>query len=622
MIESRWCAHCGVENLPHRNYCRQCGSSLELRCPGCGFSNRLGDRYCGGCGEPLLDDEGRPLGHWSPEDGLRTVTTPADAVTPSQVLAAENRLASIVKADLSGFTAMSELLGDPEEVTVIMNQVFDPLVACVRRYDGYIDNYAGDMIISFFGTPACQEDSAERAVRAALEMRDEVDRLNSRNISHGVELGISTGIATGFGLWSQVGFGANSKKTISGELGDYAALLEKYAERGTVGICPDTFERVMHVIPAEEQEARVHRPGETAELPLYFAGDPQPRLPWLQSQEQRGPLVGRQEILERLRVVWRRAEGGHGALVVLTGEPGVGKTRLLAELAAEVRKAGGAVFAASGRPLSNSLGDDVRRELRHAMLEAAEIDSNDTEARASWLASLGLPPRSPEVTDWITASAKQRPCLVVLDGADWLAEAPALLSELAGSRALVAVAARDAVDLGGYTPALTLEVPLLSPAAAAELVRGHLPSAEDGLVDALWRWSEGNPLYVRELCAQVRGGALTDPTVRTLPWRLLELSDCAVDRLPEAERGLLLVAAFVAGEDLRVDQATLGALLGGVDLATALPRLQAARLLRGEGETWEFVHRAMALACRSRLVDSVRATLRDGLRVAGERLPV
>ncbi len=626
MILARACPHCRSDNLPHRRYCRECGAPLELRCPGCGFANLVGDVYCGGCGESL---DGVVQSTWHPESAaggrfaLPSALAGADgALAVDLITAAENRLATIVKADLSGFTAMSELLGDPEEVTVIMNQVFDPLVACVRRYEGYIDNYAGDMIISFFGTPNALEDGAERAVRAALEMRDEVARLNDRNISHGVDLGISTGIATGYGLWSDVGAGVSSKKTISGELGDYAALLEKYAERGTVGVCPDTYDRIAHVIPGEMQEGKVHRPGEEEELPIYFAGLPHTRECWLTEAAQDAvELCGRQELLDELAGIWAEAKESGGALL-LCGEPGSGKSRLLLELARRVMDDGHCVCAAGARPLSEALGDEWERDLRHSMLTSAGIDPNDNAARTGWLNSLGLKPRNADVDQWLVAAAKQRSYLLIIDGLDWLTGDLSFVRELADSRVLVAMAARTPAALAdvGLSPddVTVIDLPPLAREPALELAGRRLGAAvPNGAAEWLWRWADGNPRYVESFAGLIPdlGGAeaiTAETAFRWLPWRVQEHSDIALDALSATCRAVLQVAAVACDDGLAFTPGLIGYLINAPSWSAELTSLVAAgHLTELDGGRLAFRHRALWRACRARMVDSVRQQLAE-----------
>lgn len=639
MLLSRWCPTCGAENLPQRRYCRHCGECFDLRCPKCGFTNLIGDLYCGGCGGALVDDHGRPLGAFVPDAAgaeigpayaLPSALADTDgALDPAWVTASENRLATIVKADLSGFTAMSELLGDAEEVTDIMNQVFEPLVECVRRYRGHIDNYAGDMIIAFFGTPETVEGISERAVRAALDMRTEVERLNGRNISHGVELGISTGVATGFGLWGAVGIGANARKTISGELGDYAALLEKYADRGTVGVCPDTWWRIRHAISGEQQEGTVTPPGEAVAQPVYYAGEPLPATDWLADARAGGPFHGREDLLAQLREQWEQAKG-HGAVVHLAGPAGVGKTRVLQAFCTELETDGVPVVAAAACPLSEALGDDLAAMLWDSLLAAAGAGPDEA---AGWLQARGLERTAEDLADALRQSALERPCVVVLDGLDHLSSWPdAIVSALFDCPALVLLGARTRAPVDSLGPlaerVVTLTVDPLDrgahDACAAEWLGGVV---EDRVADWLWRWSAGNPLYARSFCEELlRREALAaddlDAHLRDLPWPVQELADGVVDHCDDSARAVLFAAAAVADpETLAFEPSWIRFLVAVTDWARVLSSLKARRVLvETEPGGLAFAERPLWYVCRRRMVDSVHKALRERGAEAARRL--
>lgn len=535
------CPHCHAENLPERRYCRACGTALRRRCAVCGHETPVGEPRCAGCGSEPADDT------WQPA---------AAGVSDELLLRDENRVVTLVKADLSGFTAMSELLGDPEEVTRIVNRVFEPLVEAVRRYGGHVDNYAGDMVIACFGVPQAVELAAERAVRAALAMRDEVARLNALDFSHGVALGISTGVATGTGLWSLVGFGPNRKRTVTGELGDYAAALEKLADRGQVAICPETHQQVFGAVGCELQGETITPPGEIEPRPVYLALEPLPPLTWAERHgDQAPPLCGQAELLHELRAAWRRAAAGESVAVWLHGPAGGGKSRLLVELARTVQADGGQV-AASAR-------------------DGLELDDGD-------------------VLDGLRDG---EPAVVILDG---VTSADASLAR--PGRLLACGSRRPPPD--GFVGLAVTPLDRSAVAALAAHLLGDEP--ERDLLAWLDAWSGGNPLAVTELCAAVPDDlSAPDP----LPWRLRELEDAAVDARPPAERAVLLAAAALADPaDLGVSASRLGERLGRHTVEASLAALVADGLL-SEAAGYRFARRLLWWSCRQRLSAAVVARL-------------
>src|SRR5581483_10390563 len=146
------CAACGHENRPGRRFCGSCGAELMIACPACGAANDPGDRFCGECGAAL-----------------------AAAAEPAAPPAAERRVVSVLFADLVGFTTLSEAR-DPERVRELLAQYFEAAREVIERHGGNLEKFIGDAVVAVWGAPVAQEDDAERAVRAALEIVDVVAR--------------------------------------------------------------------------------------------------------------------------------------------------------------------------------------------------------------------------------------------------------------------------------------------------------------------------------------------------------------------------------------------------------------------------------------------------------------
>ena len=144
------CTHCGADARASARFCEDCGERLELRCPACDAVATPGKRFCGDCGARLDVRNKLPA-------------APPPAATPARE--DERRWATILFADISGFTAMSERM-DPEDVKALAHRCSEQMAAAVRDFGGTVLNVMGDAIVAVFGAPIAHEDDAERAVPA------------------------------------------------------------------------------------------------------------------------------------------------------------------------------------------------------------------------------------------------------------------------------------------------------------------------------------------------------------------------------------------------------------------------------------------------------------------------
>ena len=158
------CSSCGTENRAGRKFCSRCAAPLAVVCASCGAANDPGDLFCGECAEPLAGSEANA-----------SVPLTATASTP----AAERRLVSVLFADLVGFTPFAEER-DAEEVRETLSRYFELASDVIGRYGGTVEKFIGDAVMAVWGAPTAQEDDAERAVRAALELVDGGARRSGR----------------------------------------------------------------------------------------------------------------------------------------------------------------------------------------------------------------------------------------------------------------------------------------------------------------------------------------------------------------------------------------------------------------------------------------------------------
>src|ERR687895_401371 len=174
------CEHCGTENPTEQRFCGGCGTALSLICGSCGTVNQPGQRFCGECGTRLAGPQGGDMS--------------ARVIAPRAAPTTERRLVSVLFADLVGFTTLSESR-DPEEVRDLLSRYFDECSRLIGRYGGVVEKFIGDAVMAVWGTPVAQEDDAERAVRAGLDLTAAVSALGQE--AGAPELRARAGVLTG-----------------------------------------------------------------------------------------------------------------------------------------------------------------------------------------------------------------------------------------------------------------------------------------------------------------------------------------------------------------------------------------------------------------------------------------
>jgi len=273
---------------------------------------------------------GQALSAAKPETAIKhaTVTT---APTPSHPdSSAERRQLTVAFVDLVGSTALSAGL-DPEDMRDIIGVYHRCCAEIITKSAGFVAKYMGDGVLAYFGYPQAHEDDAERSVRSALELIEAVPKLRTY---HDIALQVRVGIATGIVVVGDlVGEGAAQEQGVVGDTPNLAARLQALAEPGQAVISQST----------RRLTGGLFEYGNLGRVTLK--GLPDPVQAWqvlresavqsrFEAQHEAGlmPLVGREEELDLLLHHWRQAASGEGRVVLLSGEPGIGKSRLIAEL--------------------------------------------------------------------------------------------------------------------------------------------------------------------------------------------------------------------------------------------------------------------------------------------------
>ena len=278
-------------------------------------------------------------------------------------LEGERKQVTILFADNSGFTAMSETT-DPEQIRSLMNACFDHLVPAIHKYGGVVDKFIGDEIMALFGAPVAHENDPERALRAALEMAGRLEEFNQRR---GTDLGLHFGVNTGTVIAGGIGSSTQQQYSVMGDAVNIASRLEDVSDRGEIFVGPDTYRLTAPLFDFEALPP-VQLKGRAEAVPIY-------RLVQAKSQPGRvrglagleSPMVGRGAELQALLKRSAAAQTGQGGAVVITGEPGLGKTRLIAEWKA----AAGKLRWIEGRCLSygQNLAYHLLVDLLHSAIE-------------------------------------------------------------------------------------------------------------------------------------------------------------------------------------------------------------------------------------------------------------
>ena len=243
----------------------------------------------------------------------------------------ERRLVSVLFADLSESTALGEQL-DPEELRRILGAYFAALVRPIQRYEGTVEKYMGDAVMAVFGAPVSHEDDAERAVRAAAAMQSALTLLNDwLEREHGHRLALRVGISSGEVVSGLLASDVQSAYTVVGDTVNTAQRLESIATPGEVVVGPTTYRLAGRAFEFEPLGAMTLK-GKAQPVEAYRVVRPKDESVALGST----PLVGRGSELALLRRSLAGAVLGQGKALTVTGEAGVGKSRLIAEFTLSV----------------------------------------------------------------------------------------------------------------------------------------------------------------------------------------------------------------------------------------------------------------------------------------------
>ncbi len=244
----------------------------------------------------------------------------------------ERRVITMLFCDLKGSTAAAEKV-DPEVWTEIMNGAFERMISPIYKYEGTVPRLMGDAILAFFGAPIAHEDDPQRAIYAGLEIQAGLtEYAASMHEARGIEFGARIGINTGLVVVGEIGSDLRMEYTAIGDAINLAARMEQTAPPGTVQITDDTYKLIAPLFDFEAV-GEIGVKGKVAAVKAYrVVGRKKVPGQIRGLKELSSPLVGRESELTLLRECWQRLSQGEGSVVAITGEAGLGKSSLIAEI--------------------------------------------------------------------------------------------------------------------------------------------------------------------------------------------------------------------------------------------------------------------------------------------------
>ena len=642
------CSQCSYSNPSGAKFCGECGAALRRLCAACRKELEAEAMFCSQCGTRSQSVSATKLAPVEPQlPSLRETAIP-DAES------ADRRQAAVLFADISGYTTLCAR-SDPEQVQEMLGRFFDSMDRVVEAYGGRIFDRAGDAVMAAFGAPVAHGNDAQRALRAALEMHTAAAGVPACD---GTPLRLHIGIASGEVVAAAISGGGKAKYSITGDTVNLAARLDALAAPGDTLISDALYREVSETVKAETCGAQAIK-GFSAPIAVW-------RVQGL--RETRGeqmPFVGRQaELRQLVGVLDAVRETGIGSTLLVRGDAGIGKSRLVDEFRARAREQG--FDTPAGRVLDFGVGkgqdaiptvlkellglspladEGMRNNALQAGIEHGLVTEDETLFLNEWLDlpqpkpleaifeamdnATRLRRESEALTAVLRRAATVRPQLILVEDVHWaspeLLRHVAALARAAGLAPMILLltsrvegdpidkAWRAAIHGSAF---ITIDLAPLRP-KEAQLLAGAIVEASSRFALLCIERAEGNPLFLEQLLRTARADD-TPGLAPNVPPTIQSLVLERMDRLRPPDRAALQAAA-VLGKRFSLDN------LRGVngDSEANCDVLVAADLVRPDGSDFLFAHALIQEAVYASTLKSRRRDLhRAAARWFGASEPV
>ena len=561
------CSKCGSDNREGRKFCATCGAPLVVACRKCGAANQPDERFCGECGA-----------------GLAEAAVPkVPEVTPPAVSAGgERRHLTVLFCDVVGSTEIAAQL-DPEEWRELVASYHRAAAEAITRYSGHVAKYLGDGVMAYFGWPEAHDNDAERAARAGLAILEGLSKLNQQSTHPKivVRVGIDSGAVV-------VGAGAGKDTDVFGEAPNIAARVQTTAAPDSVLITAATHRLLSGLFVVEGLGAQQLK-GVAVPVELYRVV----RATGVRSRiGARGltPFVAREEEMRLLLSRWELTREGEGQVALIIGEPGIGKSRLVAEFHDRIRDTPHYWMESAGEQFFENTPFHAIIEMLSRWLELQEAANSEEQFQRieRALASVGLEAAeiAPLIADllqlsagelypastlsaeqkrrrllaafgaWVSGAARLQPVLMVVEDLHWLDPSTLELLQLIaeqGATAPLMLLYTARPEFRAPWPMHTHHSQITLNRLSSRNVREMVASvaARNALgsesLEAVVERTGGVPLFAEELTRAVLESGGGKLSAREIPVTLRDSLMARLDRLGSAKE-VIQIGAVIGNE--------------------------------------------------------------------------